>query len=45
MSLDIIPIAEDKPGFAGFPSCPDLESLDADVAVIGVMAHEGQIGK
>ncbi len=44
MRPDIIPLPGDKPSFAGFPRSPDLKSLAADVAVIGVMAHEGQIG-
>ena len=34
----------DGPTFARFPKCDDLESLNADLAVIGVLAHSGQIG-
>jgi len=36
VAVNIIPLEENQPRFAGFPPCGDLDSLDADVAVIGI---------
>lgn len=31
-----LPVPVDQPTFAGFPRCPALDELDADIAIIGV---------
>jgi agmatinase len=36
MQAQTRPVPDDQPTFAGFPRCHDLDTLDADVAIIGV---------
>lgn len=36
MSIQTRPVPDDQPTFAGFPRWHDLDTLDADVAIIGV---------